>query len=62
MRRQIMACLWAPSALSASQAGAGIWAWGCQGQLGNQQIIFNRSSMFVVESKKPLGDIHRLKE
>ena len=42
-------------------AHAGIWEWGCQGQLGAQQVIFNRYSMVVVDTKQKLGDIHKLK-
>ncbi len=44
----------------ASPAGAGVWSWGCQGQLDGQQVIFNRNSMFVVDSKQPLGELKRL--
>ena len=38
-------------------ASAAVWAWGCQGQLGGQQVIFNRYSMYVVEGKKPFGSV-----
>jgi hypothetical protein len=41
-------------------ASAGIWAWGCQGQRGDQQVIFNRYSLFVVDSKQKLGGIRKL--
>ena len=41
-------------------ASAAVWAWGCQGQLGAQQVIFNRYSMFVVESRKPLPSLRKL--
>jgi len=44
-----------------SRADAGIWTWGCQGQLSNQQIIFNGRSMYLVDSNKPFGDVHKLK-
>jgi len=43
-----------------SPATAGIWSWGCQGQLDGQQVIFNRNSMLVVDSKQPLGELKRL--
>ena len=43
-----------------SPASAGLWAWGCQGRLGGEQVIFNRYSMFVVDSKQPLGELKRL--
>jgi hypothetical protein len=42
-------------------ASAAIWEWGCQGQLGDQQIIFNRDSMVVVDTKTKLGDIRKLR-
>ena len=45
---------------ASSSASAGSWAWGCQGQLGGQQVIFNRYSMFVVDNKKPLGNVRKL--
>ena len=47
-------------ATAADNAEAGIWAWGCQGQLGNQQVIFNRYSLFVVEGKKPFASVNKL--
>ena len=42
-------------------ASAAIWAWGCQGQLGDQQVIFNRESMVVVDTKQKMGDIRKLR-
>jgi hypothetical protein len=62
MRFRIIACLWAVLGLIAasSSASAAIWAWGCQGQLGAQQVIFNRYSLYVVEGKKPFADVHKL--
>jgi hypothetical protein len=61
-RLRIIVGLWAALGLAAvtGDAKAGIWAWGCQGQLGNQQVIFNRYSMFVVEGKKPFASVHKL--
>src|SRR4051794_6424174 len=50
----------AASCIGVSAASAGTWAWGCQGQLGDQQIIFNRYSLFVLDSKKKLGDLKGL--
>jgi hypothetical protein len=37
----------------AADENAAIWAWGCQGQLGPQLVIFNRDTMYVVEGKLP---------
>ncbi len=45
---------------STSPAVAGNAAWGCQGRIGPQQVIFNRYSMFVFDSKKPFGDLKLL--
>jgi len=44
-----------------SGAFAAIWEWGCQGQLGDQQVIFNRESMVVVETRQKMGDIRKLR-
>lgn len=41
-------------------AHAAVWAWGCQGQMGGQQLIFNRYSMFIVDGKKPFTSVHKL--
>lgn len=46
---------------TASSGSAAIWEWGCQGQLGDQQIIFNRNSMVVVDTKAKMGDIRKLR-
>ena len=48
--------------LFSSAASAGIWDWRCQGQLGAQQVVFNRESMAVLDSRKPLGDIKNSEE
>ncbi len=45
---------------ASSGASAAVWAWGCQGQLGGQQVIFNRYALAVVDSKKPLGKLDKL--
>jgi len=62
MRIRIIACLWAVLGLAAGSNGAsaGVWACGCQGQLGEQQFIFNREAAFVVEGNQPFGDIKNL--
>jgi hypothetical protein len=38
-----------------SVAHAGIWAWGCQGELPGQQLLFNRDALYVVDSKTQVG-------
>src|SRR5258708_4044353 len=38
---------------AAGPASAGIWAWGCMGQLGNERVIFDRNTMIVTPSKEP---------
>jgi hypothetical protein len=49
------------AAVPLSGAHAGIWAWGCQGQLGDEQVIFNRYNMAIFKpGKQPLGDLKRL--
>ncbi len=62
MKRQIVACAWAAviAVGTASNAGAGNWRWGCQGMLGNEQIIFNRDSLLVAPAKPSLGKISEL--
>jgi hypothetical protein len=42
-------------------ASAAVWAWGCQAQIGGQQIIFNRFSLVVVDTKAKMGDIRNLR-
>ncbi|HEY4142391.1 MAG TPA: hypothetical protein VGM57_13315 [Pseudolabrys sp.] len=43
--------------LASNTASAAIWEWRCQGQLGDQQVVFNRESLAVIDSKKPLAKI-----
>lgn len=60
--RKVTALLVLAGLLAASSsASAAIWAWGCQGKLGDEQVIFNRYNMVVFKSGKwPLGDVNRL--
>lgn len=44
----------------ARPAGAAIWEWRCQGQLGEQQVVFDRTLMAISKSKKRFGDIRKL--
>jgi hypothetical protein len=43
-----------------SGASTAVWAWGCKGQLGIQQIIFNRYSLYVVDGRNPFADVRKL--
>ncbi len=63
MRIRIVAGLVAAFGLIGTSTGASaaIWAWGCQAQVGAQQIIFNRYSMVVVDTKQKMGDVRRLR-
>ncbi len=63
MRIRIVAGLVAAFSFIGASTGASaaIWAWGCQGQLGDQQVIFNRESMVVVDTKQKMGDIRKLR-
>lgn len=47
--------------LASNAASAAVWAWGCQAQVGGQQLIFNRYSMVVVDSKVKMGDVRKLR-
>src|SRR5262249_38062621 len=44
-------------AIAPIPAQAGILSFGGQGQLGDQQFVFNRYQAFVVDSKKKLGAV-----
>ena len=59
---RFIACLSAVIGLIAATNGvsAAVWEWGCQGQLGGQQVIFNRYSAVVVDSNKKMGNIRNL--
>jgi hypothetical protein len=57
---RLIVCLCALLAAT-NGASAAVWAWGCQAQVGARQIIFNRFSMIVVDTKQKMGDIHKLR-
>ncbi|MBV8792357.1 MAG: hypothetical protein JO237_09920 [Pseudolabrys sp.] len=40
-------------------ANAAVLEWACQGQLGEQQVIFNRDGLVVVDTKQKMGDIRK---
>ena len=42
-------------------ASVAIWEWGCQAQVCGQQIIFNRFSTMVVDTKVNMGGIRKLR-
>src|SRR5262245_10842377 len=52
----LVACVTA----AASPAAGGVWSYGCKGNLGNDQIIFDRESLVVLPRKLPAGDIRAL--
>lgn len=58
----IVTCLLAAAFIAggASAASAAVWAWGCQSQAGEQQVIFNRYSLFVTDGKQKFGSVHKL--
>ena len=43
-----------------SPAVAGIWTYGCKGNLGDDEVIFDRESLIVLPRKLPAGDIREL--
>jgi hypothetical protein len=45
---------------AASPAAAGIWTYGCKGNLGDDQAIFDRNSLVLLPRKLPAGDIREL--
>jgi hypothetical protein len=47
--------------LATSGASAAVWQWGCQDRLGDQQVIFNRESMAIVDTKVKMGDVRKLR-
>jgi hypothetical protein len=62
LQRIMTAVLFTAAAISAplSTADAGVWAWGCQGKLGDQQVILNRYGVRVIDTKAKLGDLHKI--
>lgn len=52
----VVACVTA----AASPAAAGIWSYGCKGNLGDDQVIFDRESLVVLPRKLAAGDIREL--
>jgi len=36
-------------------ASAAILSWGCQAQLGDQRVLFNRDGLYIVDGKAPAG-------
>lgn len=57
---RIVACTAVLIGAMAQPASAGIWAWGCMGQLGNERVIFDRNTMIVTSSKLPQVKLQNL--
>ena len=49
-RAWVIATLAAAIAATVTPSAAGVWAWGCQGQLGDEHVVFNRYNMSVYKS------------
>lgn len=47
--------------MATNAASAAIWEWDCQAQVDAQQVIFNRYSMVVVDTKVKMGDVRKLR-
>jgi hypothetical protein len=58
MPNRIIVCICALFAATNS-ASAAVWAWGCQGQLDRQLVIFNRDKLFVASGKLPRGNVRK---
>jgi hypothetical protein len=43
------------AALTATSAPAAVWEWACQGELGDQRILFDRDGLYIVSGKAPAG-------
>jgi hypothetical protein len=61
MKPSIVACTWMTSAALAlaalpDDASAALWKWGCNGPLGDQQIISTRDQLLLIPGKPPLKD------
>jgi len=39
--------------LMVENAGAAVWRWACQGELGDQRILFDREGLYIVGGKAP---------
>ncbi len=61
-RASVLVSLWCLVAVlfPVRPVAAAIWTWRCQGQLGEQQVVFDRDLMVVRKSQKRLGDIRDL--
>jgi hypothetical protein len=41
--------------LAAGSAPAAVWHWACQGELGDQRVLFDRDGLYIVNGKAPAG-------
>jgi hypothetical protein len=46
--------------VTVSPAFAGIWTYGCKGNLGDDEVMFDRDSLVILPRKLPAGDIREL--
>jgi hypothetical protein len=62
MNIRIMACAWAAVIVvgATSPASAGVWIWGCQGKIGDQQVIYNRYALAVIPAKESPGPLREI--
>ena len=51
MSARIAACAFIIATAMSSPASAAIWAWGCVGKLGTEQVSYNRYSLIVEPAK-----------
>jgi hypothetical protein len=46
--------------LTAGSAPAAVWRWACQGEIGDQLILFDRDGLYIVGGKAPAGKSGRV--
>lgn len=45
---------------SATTADAAVWRWGCKGQLGQEQIVFNRQTLLILPAGHAAVDLQKI--
>jgi hypothetical protein len=43
------------AASTVTSASAAVWEWACQGELGDQRILFDREGLYIASGKEPAG-------